>query len=627
MDKLFAKLKNNFQKNLDHDAVVRFILFMIALIGIVLKGIFFQSFIVNTNPKAFNLALGYLNAQPYLIYYFAFALFFLSFALLFKGRGRVIYIIVIDIIMTALVILDIGYFRGFLTMPSILLLQQTANLDNLGGSIASMFSQFDFVFFIDFIVICVYAFLTKKSHFNVKRRASKSFVVCLLASVLYIGYVPYNVFVLDNTEIKYSTIFDNMDPTLSARYLSPVGYHLLDIVKVQADSKPYQFTAEDEAQLDNFFSLKDEKLPDNEYAGAFKDKNLIVIQVESLETMMLQKEYNGKKITPAMDELINSGLYFNNIYDQVNEGTSSDADLIVNTSMFPLRRGSTFFRFPATTYNSLPLLLEDEGYSTIAIHPDKGSFWNYVGGLTGIGFQKFDDYYTFDIDEVIGMGLSDKSYFRQLIPKIEALKEPYYAFTVTLTNHGPFDLKDEFRQFEMSEELANSEMGGYIESVRYTDDAIAQFLKDLDSAGLLDNTVIAITGDHTGVHKYYNHNIEALTDKEDWFLDDGEHKVPLILWSKDMDVAPKTFDALGGQIDIMPTILYTLGVPYENFKNTAMGRPLVNTNMNVVVLNDGTVKSEGLTPEQEEAYKNILPLADKLIRGNYLKDKDRHNNN
>ena len=66
-------------------------------------------------------------------------------------------------------------------------------------------------------------------------------------------------------------------------------------------------------------------------------------------------------------------------------------------------------------------------------------------------------------------------------------------------------------------ELANSEMGGYFESIKYTDAAIGNFLKSLDSEGLLDNTVVVIEGDHTGVHKYYNNSIDKLSNPEEWY--------------------------------------------------------------------------------------------------------------
>ena len=569
---------------------------------------------MNENPYSFNFSAGLDSAKPFINYYYAFTLIFLSFSLLFKGKGRVVYLFIIDIIITALIFLDLGYFRGFLTMPSVLLLTQTANLDNMGGTISSMFTTLDFLLVLDFIILAIFVFFTRKSYSRVKRRAPITFAVILISSILFIAYVPFNLHILKNEDVKNGYIFSNYDPTNTARYFSPIGYHVFDVYNVYKDSKPYELTEEDTTQINKFFEQK-ENLPNNEYAGMLEGKNLLVIQVESLESFIVGKEVNGQKITPVMDELINKGLYFPNIYEQVNEGTSSDADLMINTSMFPLRRGSTFFRYPSTAYNSLPNLLEEMNYETIAIHPDKGSFWNYVNGLKGIGFNQFVDYYSFNIDEQIGLGLSDESYFRQVVPMLKELQKPFYAFTVTLTNHGPFDIPEEKRVLNLDDELDANELGGYFESVKYTDAQIGEFLKQLDAEGLLDNTVVVIEGDHTGVHKYYNSSIEKLSNKEDWYLDNGHHTMPFIIWSKDMNQG-KTFDTIGGQVDIMPTLLYLLGVDNDKYINTALGRNLLNTNKSFAVLTNLDVVGENLTEEEIELYKSIVDLSDKMIRGN-----------
>ncbi|AYE34694.1 LTA synthase family protein [Clostridium septicum] len=618
MEKLWVKLKSYFQNKIGLDGVIRFILFMIPLIAIVLKGIIFQGFVVNQNPYELDIHMGHVVSKDYLGYYYAFALLFLSFTLLFKSKGRIIYLFIIDLFITLLILTDLGYFRGFLTMPSVLLLMQTSNMDNMGSTIMSMFSNKDYLLFIDFIIMGVFIFATRKSHFKVKRRAPIAFLISLLVSIGYIAYVPFNVYVLNNKDVKNASILEGYDPTNTARFLSPIGYHLSDIHKVYKDSKPYELTSDEQKQVDDFFKMKQENLPNNEYYGMFKGKNLIVIQVESLESFVINREINNKTITPVLNELVSQGIYFPHIYEQVNEGTSSDCDLMINTSMFPLRRGSTFFRYPNTKYNSLPLLLEEQGYETAAIHPDKGSFWNYTNGLTGIGFNKFIDYYSFNIDEQIGMGLSDKSYFTQVVPMLKEMKSPFYGFTITLTNHGPFDLPDKYRTLELEKELADSELGGYFESVKYTDEQIGMFLEKLDAEGILDNTVIVIEGDHTGVHKYYNHSIESLSQKEDWFLDNGHHTIPFIIWSKDMQ-NPKTFDnLLGGQVDIMPTLLYLMGIPNEKYENTALGRNLLNTNRSFAVTTNLDIYENGLTEEQKEMYKNIVELSDKMIRANYL---------
>ena len=618
MDKFIEKIKERILGVFTIHGIMRILLFLIPFVAIVIKSIIFQGFVVNRDPYLLDFGLGLASAKPFINYYYAFILIFLSFALLFKGKGRVIYLFIMDAIITALIVLDVTYFRGFYTMPSALLLTQTANLDNMGGTIMSMFSNMDFLFILDFIVLGIFVFFTRKSYITVKRRAPISFLVILISSIVFIAYVPFNLHILKNEDVKNGYIFSNYDPTNTARYFSPLGYHIFDAYNVYQDSKPYELEDEDRSQIEEFYASK-ENLPDNEYAGLLEGKNLLVIQVESLESFVMGKEVNGQKITPVMDDLISKGLYFPNIYEQVNEGTSSDADLMINTSMFPVRRGSTFFRYPGNTYNSLPNLLEEKNYSTIAIHPDKGSFWNYVNGLTGIGFDKFVDFFSFDENsEMLGLGISDESYFTQVIPMIKELKEPYYAFTVTLTNHGPFDsIPEEKKVLGLDEELDKNEMGGYFESVKYTDTQIGEFLKKLDSEGLLDNTVVVIEGDHTGVHKYYNSSIEKLSNKEDWYLDNGHHTVPFIIWSKDMTEG-KTFDVKGGQVDIMPTLLYLLGVENEKYINTALGRNLLNTNKSFAALTNLDVIGDNLTEEEKEMYKNIMLLSDKMIRSNYF---------
>ena len=78
----------------------------------------------------------------------------------------------------------------------------------------------------------------------------------------------------------------------------------------------------------------------------------------------------------------------------------------------------------------------------------------------------------------------------------------------------------------------------------------------------------------------------------------------------------KTFDTIGGQIDIMPSLLYLMGVDNEKYINTAIGRNLLNTNKSFAVLTNLEVVGENLTDEEKEMYKNIVDLSDKMIRAN-----------
>ncbi len=617
MNILNSKFKDSFYNNITKDNLIRSFFFLIPLFSIVLKGIIFQGFVTNQDPYKFDFFAGYYAAKSNLNYYIAFTLIFLSFSLLFKGKGRIIYTFVIDSLLTLLILIDLWYFRGFLTVPSALVLSQMSNLDNMSGSILSMGSKLDVIFLFDFIILGIYIYLTRKSFTPKHDRAIITSLCAFILSIVFVIYVPFSISVLNNKTVENAYLFDGYDKSNTARYFSPVGYHLIDCYTVYNDSKSYTLTEQDKSDIKELFDVKKEDLPNNKYFGMAKGKNLLYIQVESLENFVIGQKINGKEITPNLNKLTHKGIYFPNVFEQVNEGTSSDADLMVNTSMLPLRKGSTFFRYPNTNYNSLPNILEGEGYSTTAIHPDKGSFWNYANGLTGIGFDKFTDFYSFNADEQIGLGISDKTYFEQVVPMIKEKKQPFYVETVTLTSHGPFDLPEKYRELGLDSELGKSELGGYFESVHYTDKQIGNFLDLLDKEGLLENTMIVIMGDHTGVHKYYNSSIDQLSNKQDWYLNTGNPVVPLIIYNPSFKEG-QTFDLYGGQIDVMPTLLYLLGVDKEKYENSTLGKNLLNTQKSFAVITNGTLKGgETLTDKEKETYKKSLDISDKMIRANY----------
>lgn len=618
LNNIKTNLTSFIKTTLTKSSIIRVIFYILILTALTLKGTYFLGFTLSKNSYNLNFSLGYSKANPFIYYYLSFIAIFVSFGFLFKGKGKYIYMLIIDIVLTLLILLDLWYFRGFLTIPSILIVNQTANLDNMTGAIFSMSSGFDFIFVIDFIVLMAYLIFNHK-HFKNSKINVKAFVAIFTASILYIGYIPFNVLLL-NRDVKNDYIFSAYDPMDSARFFSPIGYHIFDLYNVYKDSKPYSLNDAEKNEIKEFYSNKNENLSNNKYRSIFKNKNLIVIQVESLENFVINQKVNGQEITPNLNKLLNHSIYFPNTFEQVNEGTSSDSDLMVNTSMFPIRKGSTFFRYPNTTYVSLPNLLEENGYSTTAIHADKGSFWNYAQGLKGIGFNNFIDYYSFQDDEQIGLGLSDGTYLKQVVPKIKNMKQPFYSFLVTLTSHGPFDLPDKYKELKIEDELKDNILGDYFQSVHYTDKQIGIFLDTLDKEGLLDNTVVVVVGDHTGVHKYYDDKVEQLKNPEPWYLDNGDHTIPFIIYNKSYN-EPAKLDLYGGQIDIMPTIAYLMGIEENKYINSALGRNLLKTNKSFAVLADKTFKGKAASQEEKNMYIKSLDLSDKLIKSNYFKNK------
>lgn len=592
------------------------IYFFVTVLAIFLKSFLFIG-LVNNDGRSFDFikAVYSFSSPPPLSVYFFFVLMFTSFAFLFRGKSHYWALFSINGLISAFFIADLLYFRGFENFLTPFLLSAGSNLDNLAGSVLSLLSPVDTLFILDLAVFFIIGLRVPKLPVPTERSVFL-WIFLLVISVSGIYYQHVQLDLKGNGDTMLFRVAWAPNQTLTN--LSPLGYHLYDLYNYFEDSKPYKLTVEEKQQISAWFKNKHENLPPNEYAGIFKGRNLLVIQVESLENSIIKKKVNGQEITPYINKLLDNSFYFSNYYEQVYTGNSSDAELMTNTSIYPVRKGSTFFRFPQNTYLSLPKLLQNQGYSTQAIHPDKGSLWNWQSALQGIGFQKTIDASYFIHDEEIGLGLSDGSFLKQVVPLITEQPQPFYTFMVTLTSHSPFDLPEEHQNLTLDGELDGSKLGDYFQSIHYTDKQLEVFLEKLEQEGILDNTVVAIYGDHTGVHKYYNEEIKALKAEEPWWHDDSK-RVPLLIYGK--GISGTEIDTIGGEIDLFPTLAYLMGIPKEQYKDTVFGRNLLNTQKNFAVLaNREYVGDTVLSAEQNRAIIGI-DMADLVLRSNYFKQK------
>lgn len=590
-------------------------LFKLSLIAICFKTLIFLLLISSDTATKVNFKTVFFSIPPILCY-LSFFILYSSIGFLFRGKVHKWSFFVLNFLITILYIGDIWYFRSNRSFLNFHLLQYSSNLNNLGSSVIAMFRLVDLLFLIDLVFIFI---ATLKENVEIKPYKTQfiALAILLLIPSSYLWYAHLKIDVYEksypNQYLFRTTWAQNQ--TMSA--LTPLGYHAFDFYAYKKESKPYIFTEEETSSTTEWFKAKAESLPANEYKGIFKNKNLIVLQVESLENFVINEKIDGKEITPTLNGILKNSLYFNNFHEQTHNGTTSDAELLANTSIFPVRSGSTFFRYPNNTYkNSLPNIMSSMGYNTFAIHPDKGSYWNWMPALKSIGFEKCIDSAGFDTDETIGLGLSDGSFLKQLSSKIQEFPQPFYSFSITLSSHTPFNLPKEFNSLALEGPLATTKIGKFAESINYTDNQIGLFLKDLDSKGLLDNSVVVIYGDHEGVHKFFQDEVEKIKSDETWFKN-NELKVPLIIYSKDLQ--GKTVDTIGGQVDLLPTLSYLFGSKEEDYLYTSVGRNLLNTEKNFAVLSTGKVVSKDMDEAQQQNMLKSIEISDKIIRGNFFK--------
>ncbi|MDF2941200.1 MAG: hypothetical protein K0S01_58 [Herbinix sp.] len=352
--------------------------------------------------------------------------------------------------------------------------------------------------------------------------------------------------------------------------------HVSDVYETISDNLTQQ-----EMKQEEILEVLDEVVPTvpeaeiPRYNGIGKGKNLIVIQMEAFQDFVVGAEYEGQEITPNLNRLMEGDtLYFDHYFANIGKGNTADAEFSTLNSLYPVMDGESYRLFADNTYNGLPWLMRDQGYYSFAIHGYEGSFWNRENAYPNEGFQDFYSLEDLNQDEIIGMGISDKSMFKQLVPILQNQKGPFFTFGITLTNHHPFVLDDQYRTLTLAEGDVGTKFGDYLETVHYTDEAIGQFIADLKAAGLYDNTVIAFYGDHHGLNcgmEDVRYRMSEFTGRIYDF--DEMLNIPLIIHVPGSG-AKETISTTGGQVDFMPTIANIMGLTLD--KTFIVGQDLSN---------------------------------------------------
>jgi phosphoglycerol transferase MdoB-like AlkP superfamily enzyme len=482
----------------------------------------------------------------------------------------------------------------------------------LGRSVLNP-SLIDLILILDIPVI-IFLIYKKEKGLSIKRNMKTSLIGIITCLTIIFGWH----YLFDIKRVADGTVrFMQEDweaawnPSTRAMNRSPLGDHLYEAY-ITLMKPVVNGDKEMRAEAEEWLDWNNEKLPDNKFKGLAQGKNVVLLQIESLENFVINQKVYDQEITPNLNKIINEGLYFGNIYEQNNAGNSIDCDVMANASVLTLGDSITFLTHPEVKYNSLARILGKSGYTTVSSHAERAGDWGWLEAhKAALGFQTSWDINEYNVDEKVGFGLSDRSLYKQFSDKLSKLQQPFFATVPTLSSHGPFDIKKQYRKLSLPEELDRNKLGGYFQSVHYADEQIGAFIDMLEEKGLMDNTILVIYGDHSGIHKYYMDDVEATQMEGDWWQE-YRKQIPLIICGKGLP--SETINTTGGHIDIMPTVAYLLGVDTDK---TIMGRNLLNTNRNASVIKGGIVVGNPTTDEKVK-FGQAYDVADYLIKNNYF---------
>ncbi len=577
-----------------------------------------------------------------------------AFGYFIKPKHQFKYFFGWSIIFTTLCVVNSMYYTNYVSFVSFSLLETSLQLVDVGDAVVNNVMEIkDFSYIWQIIaMLFVNKSLKKRNYYEKVSKIEKGKVRAvntLVVAVIFLG-----LFISTLTSVDISRFSKQWNREYIVMKFGVYTYQINDLVATLKSTLNPLFGYDEKYKLfREYYSNQEETTETNEYTDIFKGKNILMIHAESIQNYVLDVSFNGEYVAPNLRKLASEGLYFSNFHSQESVGTSSDSEFTISTSLMPASSGTVFVSYWDRDYVTTQKLLKNMGYYTFSMHGNNCTFWNRSSAHKSFGYDDFYCYTKdFTIDETIGLGLSDKSFFKQVIPKLKTIQEKYnnyYGTLIMLTNHTPFtwieghsDYEVNYKYTTINEETGEEEehvsdymegtkLGSYFKSVHYADEALGQLIEDMDAEGLLDNTVIVIYGDHDAKLKksefnyFYNFDFETgqPLDKDDpnyhsvdYFEYELNRAVPLIIWTKDSsgnELLNKEITKVMGMYDVQPTLGNMVG-----FKNKyALGHDIFSIDENVVTFPDGNWLTDKMYYSQSKGEGKILNIDD-TISSDYI---------
>ena len=487
-------------------------------------------------------------------------LLLLGIGLFFKGRKSYWIMIAIDFVLSLWLFANILYYREFSNFLSLSIIKTSGSTaDNLGKSIVGITRVTDFLAFID-IVLVILLMVAKVVKYDLRPLKLRFNLLLEGTAVLLIG-----VNLLMAQKDRSGLLTRTFDNSYIVKYLGMNEYAVYDAFKTaQTSEQMAKANVSDLQSVKKYLKVNYVK-PNSTYTGVAKGKNVLVIHLESFQQFLIGYKWQGKEVTPNLNKLYHSKntLSFANFYNQVGQGKTSDAEMMLENSLFGLQSGSAMSSYgTSNTFESAPAILKQQGgYTTAVMHGGAGSFWNRNNAYKQFGYEYFMplSYYQNKPKYYIGYGLKDKIFFSQSIKYIERLPQPFYLKLITVTNHYPYDLDKKNQSIDKTD-TGDETVDGYVQTAHYLDQAVGQLMRWMKKTGLDKNTLLVFYGDHYGISgNHHKASAELLNQDEFTNFDNLKfQRVPLMFHMKGLKGGIKK--TYGGEIDVLPTLLNLLGI-------------------------------------------------------------------
>ena len=516
----------------------------------------------------------------------------------FSPAKRLAALLALNLAITLMVLSDILHFRYYGDVISVSALGAAWQIPLVATSVLELMNAHDGILAIDIVVFALfwpyYRGATRRCP-PLGRRMQQSLALCFCATgIALVAAIPVRTILTDTGWISLGYFRH-----FGVRKVGLLNYHLYEATRQiwRQWSKGWEVGRTDRAIVNaHLAASRGRSAAPTMLTGIAQRKNVILVAVESLQSFPLGLQIGGRAVAPNLDALARRSMHYPEFYDQTWEGNTSDGEFTSLQSLHPLPVGAVATTYPTNQYRGLPALLAERGYATISAVDYFGDLWNMRQMKPRIGFQQMLFRGSFERRDVIGPAISDGEFFRQIVPRLEALPRPFLIHLMTSTMHVPYALPNRYRTFGTGE-FEGTLLGKYLQAVHYFDTVLGEFLKQLEADGLLDQSVLVVYGDHKAwlgdpadferlLERYAGFPPRAQGfDYRYW---QAARRVTLLIrLPHDQSAGRRSITA--GHLDIAPTVLDLLGIHDPNI--VMLGRPLTQEGDSFVVFRDGSFVS------------------------------------
>ncbi|MDD2391723.1 MAG: LTA synthase family protein [Bacilli bacterium] len=435
------------------------------------------------------------------------------------------------------------------------------------------------------LILIIYILMTVLLLFIKTKKIVFKFKIPIIFVIILVGIVSYRALYTNEklyNKLGYESIINKMSQTQKFQIRGFV-YAFINSSKVYVYPKPEGYN---ESEVTDTL-----KLYSNKNIEEDKKINIIAIMLEAYNDFSKYKNIEFEKDIYEDFHKIVSQSYHGTLISNVFAGGTIDTERAFLTGNFLHNQ----YLKPT---NSFIWYLRNQGYYTEAMHPIFGWFYNRRNVNINLGFDNYD-YFENKYKSQDKEFLMDNDFIKEIIKGFEnnsKRKNPYFNFSVTYQNHGPYEKQNTgiidnginyIKNKEKYDESTYKIVNNYFMGIDKTNQAITELINYFESVE--EPVAILLFGDHNPGFGVGNAGYKMLEIDLDLSTEEGfmnYYSVPYLIWGNQSAKKRLNKDFKGQGNTVSPNYLMPELFEYLGYEGNEYMQFITKMKKNVPVINN-----------------------------------------